>query len=315
MDRRDRFYAAVAGQPVDRVPVTVWMHFVTPYLTGDESAERHSQFFRHYNFDIAKAVSDYRFPLPGDMRSIETVSDFDKVKKVPVTDPSFAEQLNLLKGLRKRLGENWPVIDTFFDPIQLVLRRAGFSAMGLVLDNPGKAIPMIEAATESIIDYVRELKKVGVDGAFYSTRAAATEASSQGFSDSNFKTLMAPYDTAILDEMKGMVRLLHTCKSHLDLSRVKDYSYEVLSWADRDPTCPTMAQVREVSDKCLMGGINQSGVIEQNVDQIKQDIDSAIAVNNGQNFILSPGCTIGSNVPDHVLATISSYTNDPDKAT
>jgi len=311
MNRRDRFNAAVAGKPVDRVPVSVWMHFVTQYMTGDKSAERHAQFFQHYNFDIAKAVSDYRFPLPDGMLSIETVGDFNRIKKVPVTARSFAEQLNLLKGLRKRLGENWPVIDTFFDPIQLVLRRAGFSTMTLILDNPGKAIPMIEAATESIIGYVRELKKIGVDGAFYSTRAAATESSSQGFSNASFKELLEPYDTAILNEMKGMVRLLHTCKSHLDLSRVKDYPHEVLSWADRDPTCPTMAQVRATSDKCLMGGINQSGVIEQNVNEIKRDIDSAISINNGQNFILSPGCTIGSNVPDHVLATIAKYAIDP----
>lgn len=308
MNRLDRFYAAVNGTEIDRVPVTVWMHFVTPYMTGQESAERHCAFFNHYNLDLAKAVSDYRFELPDEMTQIQSVNDFNRIKKLPVTHQSFAQQLELLKGLRKILGDDWPVIDTFFDPIQLVLRRAGFSAMQLIVDNPGKARPMIEAATESILDYVAELKKIGVNGGFYSTRAAATEESSQGYSKDIFNELMRPYDIEILTEMKGMVRMLHTCKSHLDLSRIDDYPHEVLSWADRDPTCPSMAEVRSSSNKCLMGGINQAAVIEQSVDEIKQDIDSAIQLNKGKGFILSPGCTFGSNAPDHVLRTISSYT-------
>lgn len=129
-----------------------------------------------------------------------------------------------------------------------------------------------------------------------------------GFSDAAFEELLRPYDIAILDEMKGMVRMVHACKSELDLSRVESYPHEVLSWADRDPTCPSLADVRKSTDKCLMGGINQSLVIEQSVVEIKTDIDNAIAVNKGKAFILSPGCTIGSNVPDHVLSTIGGYT-------
>lgn len=308
MNRRERFYGAVHGHRIDRNPVSVWMHFVTAYLSGDVAAERHCQFFRQYNLDIAKAVSDYRFKLPDGMSQILSADDFGNIRKVPMSHPSFREQINLLRGIRKRLGESWPVIDTLFDPIQLVLRRAGFSALQLILDNPQKAIPMIEAATETSINYVRELKKIGVDGVFYSTRAAATSSCEHGFSDSAFSELLRPFDIAVLDEMEGMVRILHTCKSHLDLSRADDYPHEALSWADQDPTCPTMKQVRGFSEKCLMGGINHTRVIEQGIDEIRRDIEAAIAINKDCKFILSPGCTIGSNVPDHVLRTISSYT-------
>ena len=76
-----------------------------------------------------------------------------------------------------------------------------------------------------------------------------------------------------------MVRMLHTCKSHLDLNRIESYPHEVLSWSDLDPTCPSMPEVRAMTAKCLMGGINQAGVIEQNVDEIRRDADNAIRVN------------------------------------
>ena len=307
MNRRERFHGAVNGDKIDRVPVVAWMHFVTGYMTGDQTAERNAEFFTHYNFDIAKVVSDYRIPLPSGMETIETVDDFSKLGKLSIEDPFFVEQLNLLTGLRRRLGDDWPIVDTFFDPIQFLLRKCGFSTMKLIFDNPGKAKPMLEAATESIINYVHKLEEIGIDGAFYSTRAAAQKECPQGFSDSEFEELMKPYDMAILSEMKDVVSMLHACKSHLDLSRVDDYPHRVLSWADLDPTCPTMAQVRATTDMCLMGGINQAKVIEQSMPQIRADIDSALAVNEGQRFILSPGCTIGSNAPDHVIATIASY--------
>jgi len=308
MNRRERFLGAVEGGKVDRVPVTVWMHFVTPYLSGEESARRHCQFIKHYNWDLAKAVSDYRFPLPNGAKGINTIEDFKRIKKVPMSHPTYTEQINLLKGIRSELGDDWPVIDTTFDPIQQVLRHAGFSAIQLILDNFASAKPMLEAATETVINYARELKKNGIDGVFYSTRAAATEACSYGFTQEAFEELLRPYDIAILEEMKGLVRMLHVCKNHLDLNRIKSYPHEVLSWADKDPTCSTIAEVREFSDKCLMGGIDQSNVIEQSISEIQQDINSAISVTKGKNFILSPGCTIGSNVPEHVLDTISSFT-------
>ena len=225
-----------------------------------------------------------------------------------MSHPTYTEQINLLKGIRSELGDEWPVIDTTFAPIQQVLRHAGFSAIQLILDNFALAKPMLEAATETVINYARELKKNGIDGVFYSTRAAATEECSYGFTQEAFEELLRPYDIAILVEMKGLVRMLHVCKNHLDLNRIKSYPHEVLSWADKDPTCSTIAEVREFSDKCLMGGIDQSNVIEQSINEIQQDINSAISVTKGKNFILSPGCTIGSNVPEHVLDTISSFT-------
>lgn len=45
MNKRERFFAAVAGAPVDRPPLSVWMHFATAYMTGQEAAERHCNFF------------------------------------------------------------------------------------------------------------------------------------------------------------------------------------------------------------------------------------------------------------------------------
>ena len=314
MNKRERFYAAVEGAPVDRPPLSVWMHFVTPYMAGRQAAERHCDFFRQYDWDLAKAVSDYRYPFPDGMETITTTADMGRITVQSMDHPTYANQIALLNGIRAELGEDWPVIDTTFDPIQQVLRHAGFSALRLIVDNPREAKPMLEAATETVIRYMRALAANGVDGVFYSTRAAATEACVQGFAQDAYEELLRPYDIAILQETKGVVRMLHACKNHLDLDRVMDYPHEVLSWADHDPTCPSLADMRPRTNKCIMGGINQANVIEQSRPEIRQDIDAAIAVTKGRNFILAPGCTFGSNAPAHVLDTIAEYGHSADTA-
>lgn len=307
MNKRERFYAAVEGAPVDRPPVCVWMHFVTPYLSGQAAGERHCEFIRHYDWDLAKAVSDYRYPFPDGMLSLSSADDMGRLKSQSMDHPTYANQLELLRTMRAKLGADWPLIDTTFNPIQQLVRYAGASAQRLILDNPGKAKPMLEAVTETVIRYMRALAAEGVDGVFYSTWAAATEAVPSGYSKEVFEDLVRPYDLAILAETKGVVRMLHACKNHLDLDRVADYPHEVLSWATNDPTCPTLSEMRGRSDKCLMGGINQARVIDQAVPEIHRDIEMALLETGGENFILAPGCTFGSNAPDHVLSAIADY--------
>lgn len=315
MNKRERFFAAVAGAPVDRPPLSVWMHFATAYMTGQEAAERHCNFFRQYDWDLAKAVSDYRHPFPDGMETIATPADMGRISVQSMDHPTYANQIVLLKAIRADLGEDWPVVDTTFDPIQQILRHAGFSALRLILDHPREARPMLEAATETVIQYMRALAANGVDGVFYSTRAAATEACVDGFTQDAYEELLRPYDIAILEETKSVVRILHACKNHLDLDRVMDYPYEVLSWAANDPTCPTLADMRPRTDRCIMGGIDQAKVIAQSILEIRHDIDEAFAVTKGQNFILAPGCTIVSCAPAHVLDTIAEYGQSTDAAT
>ena len=123
MNKRERFYAAVAGAPVDRPPLSVWMHFVTPYATGLQGAARHCEFLRQYDWDLAKAVSDYRHPLPDGMETIANPADMTRITVQSMDHPTYASQIALLNGIRAELGEDWPVVDTTFDPIQQVLHH------------------------------------------------------------------------------------------------------------------------------------------------------------------------------------------------
>jgi uroporphyrinogen decarboxylase len=308
MNKLERFHAAVTGQPVDRIPVSLWLHFVTDYVDGAESARLQGRFFRQYDLDLAKVVNDYRYPLPDGMETLQQPNDMLRIKVQPMSHYSYAQQLRLLAMLRADLGPNWPIIDTTFDPLQQIMRRTGWSTTRLVFDHPREAKLMLEATTETICRYVRELKRLGVDGIFYSTRSAVRNTHPKGVDDATFKEFYQPYDIAVLEEMAGMVRILHACQTDLDLSRIRDYPYEVLNWWNRHESCPSLTEMRSVDDKCLMGGIDQIDDIERSLPELRAEIENAFLQAEGGGFILAPGCTIASGVPGHILTGIVDTT-------
>jgi len=64
MDKIERVRSALAGQPVDRAPFTVWYHFGTQHAPAERAAQVHLEFFDHYDLDLLKLMNDYDYPAP-----------------------------------------------------------------------------------------------------------------------------------------------------------------------------------------------------------------------------------------------------------
>lgn len=311
MNKRERFQAAVEGRAVDRLPLIMWLHFVTDFLDGAESARLHARFFRRYDLDVAKVISDYRWPLPEGMETFETPRDMGRIKPADLSHRTYAEQFRLLKVLRADLGPDWPLMDTSFDPVQQITRKVGGDKVAMIYDNPKESKPMLEAVTETVIRYVNELKRIGVDGVLYSVHGTIIPPHPKGIDEATFREFHRPYDIAILDAMKGMVRVLHTCLYNLDLERIRDYPFEVLSWWDRHEACPSLAEARAMfPDKCLMGGFDHTKVIGRSLPALREEIREAIGQLGGRRMIVAPGCTILSQCPFHIFDCIRQTVNE-----
>ncbi|MTI16470.1 hypothetical protein E1162_04355 [Rhodobacteraceae bacterium RKSG542] len=304
MNKMERFHAAVKGEAVDRVPMTFWLHFVTDALDGAESARLHARLIREYDLDLAKVISDYRPKLAEGLETLETKEDMLKIKVKDLSEREYQEQFRLLRVMRADFGDDVPVIDTSFDPIQQVLRLAGGEKRNIIFDNPKEAHLMLENVTETLCRYMRHIKSIGVDGVLYSTHAAITEASPAGVSDDIVKEFYHPYEKAVMDAMEGMVRIVHPCLTHLDMDRILGYDFEVLSWWDRGTECPSLAEMRAKTDRCLMGGFDHAGVINRPLPKLQDEIFDALDQVDGRGIILSPGCTIYSQVPSRTLRTV-----------
>jgi uroporphyrinogen decarboxylase len=300
MNKKERFVAAVNGGDVDWPPCTAWVHFATDYLPGKEAARRHAAFVRAYDWDICKVMHDYRYPLPDGMETLTSPKDMLRFEKQPASSKNYVEQLELIRTLRTDFGPDVPIVDTFFDPFQQVMRKVGFSKARLAYENRREALHMLDAVTETVCGYMQELKNSGCDGVLYSINGAIAPPGDRGIDDETFKTFLRPFDLRVLEAMQGMVRILHVHGTHVDMNRVLDYPCEVFSVSDRLTGNPSIAQLRGMTDKCLMGGIDEHKVHERSLPELRDEIRDAYRQAGKRRFILSPGCTSAPQTPEHI---------------
>lgn len=303
MNKMQRFQAAVRGDAVDYPPCVAWCNFATDAVDGAENARRQIAFFETCGWDLCKAMNDYRLTPPAGIDTIETPDDMLRFIRRPLSERIFAEQLACLRILRKTLGPDVPLIDTLFEPFFSVLFAVGFSKAPLIRRHPQAAGAMHTALTDTFIDYIAEIRRIPVDGVLYATNACILPPSSRGISDDEFRVFHEPYDRRLLDAMKGLVRIVHAHGNPLDIRRVLDYPCEVLSWSDRLAGNPSIASVRALTGKCLMGGIDESRLHERSLPEIRAEVADAIAQAGGtRNLILSPGCNVAPGIALRALA-------------
>ncbi len=297
MNKKERFLAAVRGEPVDYPPTVAWCNFVTDAADGKENARRQLEFQQAGDWDLCKVMNDYRLAPPAGIETIDTPQDMLRFAKQPMSDRIFGEQLECLRIMRARLGPDVPLIDTLFEPFFSLLFAVGFSRASFIRSHPDEAASMLTALTDTFTDYIAEIRKVPVDGVLYATNACIITPSSRGISEAEFRTFHESYDRRLLGAMAGMVRIVHAHGNPLDLGRILDYPCEVFSWSDRLPGNPSIATVRGLTGKCLMGGIDESKLQERSLPEIRAEVADALAQAGGsRNFILSPGCNVASGI-------------------
>ena len=165
---------------------------------------------------------------------------------------------------------------------------------------------MLNAVTETVCGYMQALKQAGCDGVLYSINGAITPAGERGVDEETFNTFLKPFDVRVLEAMQGMTRILHVHGTHIDMKRVLDFPVEVFSVSDRLEGNPSLAQLREMTGKCLMGGINEAKIQERSIPEIREEIADAYRQAGKKKFILSPGCTSAPQTPQHILRAVKA---------
>lgn len=308
MTKRERFMAAIAGEEVDYLPVSVWLHFASEHYGGEEVARLHHRFHEEYDFDFIKAMNDYRYPLPG-IEAVETESDLARFEPVPLDHPVFAEQLTFLRTLRSLVGPDVPIVETIFSPLQTLLRGAGDSAWQAVVAYPEAAHHMLNTVTESLIAYVHAAREAGADGIFFSVNGASRPSAKGGLPLEQFQQFVAPYDRRVLEAAEGMIRIGHIHGFDLDFQRVLDYPVEVYNWSHHHSE-PSLAEARKLTDKALLGGISELRVFTQTPAEVAADIRASVEEAGRRKFLVGPGCTVPPDTAKrtlhHIVRTVRS---------
>lgn len=308
MNKKQRLAAAVAGSKIDRPPVTAWVHFQSDHLDAARTADLHAQFIHAYDWDVLKVMNDYRYPVPDGVRTLESASSIRAYGRLGLDEPAFDAQFNVLRLLQRELGPDLPMLETVFEPYQQIVRNVGFSQAENFFSHTDAALEAIDAVTETTCNYVRAVKSMGIDGLFLSINGAIPHGRPRGVTPERHETFQKPFAIRVLEAAEGMVRVLHVHGDHLEMDRVWDYPCEVLSVSDRLSSNPSLAQLRGLTDKCLMGGIDETKIQERSLPDIEAEVDDALAQAGRQKLILAPGCTIPSFTSKRNLVHLRDYT-------
>ncbi|HLS16324.1 MAG TPA: uroporphyrinogen decarboxylase family protein [Paenalcaligenes sp.] len=308
MNKISRFNAAVQGDPVDRPPVTSWIHFQSDHLSAHEVAQLHLRFLEAFDWDVLKVMNDFRYPVPAGVEDLRHADVFKQYQPLSMDEPSFVTQLECLQEIFSKVGDQVPVLETLFEPCQQIVRNIGFDQSEQMFAYPQEALPALEIVTETMCRYVEEVRKIGVQGIFLSINGAIPAHIARGMTAEQHEHFYKKYTVEVLKAAEGMVRVVHVHGNHLQMERVLDYPCEVFSVSDRLSDNPGLAELRTMTDKCLMGGLDESKITDRSLPALKAEIDDALAQAGRERFILAPGCTIPSFTSKRTLDFLRAYT-------
>lgn len=302
MSRRERVWAAVHGEPVDRAPFFFWHHF-KPHNVPPALAQATLGFFSRYDLDIYKIMPDMPYPFAAN--SIRQPDDWDLVAPLSPTAGNLGRMVETTRLVRQAAGPDTPIVVTVYSPITEARRFAGgWDALRTQMtENPAQLHRALGTIANNLAGYNEALLGAGADGIYFAVQGAAGNV----LTEAEFREFARPYDLLALNgATAGWLNVVHLHGGPEILAEpVLGYPGAVLSWEDR-LTGLSLSELRpRLGAKAAMGGIDERGPIVSGdqaglADEIRNALDQT---GGGRHFILAPGCSVPDDISDQNLMT------------
>jgi uroporphyrinogen decarboxylase len=322
MTTRERVWAALRGDELDRPPVSFWGHFYHRESSASSLVEATVEHQRTYGWDWVKlnprkhyhvepwGVS-YRYSGRPDEKPrleafpVRNPGDWSSITPRPIDQGALAEQVEAVTLLRRELPEV-PIVETVFTPLAVLGEMVEEpEVLGLHMRRHPEAVRRaLEAVTSTFEAWVPRLLAAGADGIYLAT---TDWASRKRMSPEEYRAWARPSDLRILAAAaNARFNVLHVCKSENLLLELVDYPVSAFSWDATDPTNPSLAEGLARLPGAVMGGISQEAAL--------RDPDPARAVaefrygleqTGGRRWLVGPGCSIPPHVPTENLKAVA----------
>lgn len=315
MTRRERVWAALRGEPVDRPPVSCWGHFYHRESTAQDLVQATLEFQREHDWDWVKLnprkhyhVEDWgvRYRYSGRAKEkpvleawpVHQPADWAAITERPADRGALAEQLVAVRELRRELPDDVPLIETVFTPLAILgemVEEPGELRLHM-RSQPNAVRGALEAITRTYETYVGLLLEAGADGIFFAT---VDWASRNLMSAADYQEWARPYDLRVLEQVKDApFNVLHVCKRRNLLLEFADYPVAAYSYDAIDPTNPSLKDALSHLRGAIMGGISQDDALQaSNVESIQSELRRAHEATRGRRWLVAPGCAIPPATP------------------
>jgi uroporphyrinogen decarboxylase len=331
MTRRERLEAALARQPVDRVPYAVWRHFPRVDRSPAGLAQATLRFHERYGSDFLKitppggyAVEAWGCVEAEDIRPDGhrpcarcAVRDADDWRRIRPLDPGEAAgwvgQLETIvrMGFDRRIGDA-PVLPTLFSPLSLARKLSGDRLAADLREHPDLVRAALEAITETVIRFAERALAEGVSGIFYSIQAASRRV----LGAEQYAEFGEPHDRRVLESVCGRSRLtiVHAHGDRLVFDRLARLPAHAWNWDDR-ATGPSLGEARAQVPGAVVGGLDQWRTLHAGTpEEAVAEAQDAVRQTDGRGLIVAPGCVLPMDTPDATVAAVVRALGGPLRA-
>ena len=305
MNKRELIFSVIdADSKPEIVPAAFFLHFDPVYHTGRPAVDKHMEYFRYTGMDFVKIQFELDFPRI----EVNTPADWSRMPFMSLDH--YQPVLEVVKGLVEAGGGEAPVILTLYSPYMLTNNMAGEENVTRTMaENPEAYRRAIGMMTDSLLQFVREAIKQGLDGFYTSTQGGELGRMDTAL----FDQCVRPYDLAVMEEINQTCpfNILHVCDYHLpydDISRFIDYPGQVVNASlDLVGKALTAREAAQMFNRPFMGGLDRKGVIATGTpDEVRQAV-TRVLEDAPERFILGADCTVPGDTPwDNLRAAIQT---------
>lgn len=295
MNKRERLLSLLDPERTpDAVPAAFFLHFPPEFHFGEAAVKKHLEYFRATDMDFVKIQYERNFPAIADILRPEDWGHMPRYGR-----EFFEPQLAAVAGLVEAARDEALVVLTLYSPFMCAGHTSKLIVEHLRAE-PNKVRPGLEIITESLLWFVQECIRLGVDG-FYTS----TQGGERGRFDDPaiFRDYVKPYDLAVMRAASAACpfNILHVCDyaaPYDDLSPFLDYPGQVVSYPLALGGRPlTAVQVAATFGRPVMGGLDRHGLLAYGTpDEIRAAARGVLAA-APERFILGADCTLPAEVP------------------
>lgn len=311
---KERLAAALAREPVDRPPVSLWRHNFLREWSAGELADETLGLYARFDWDLIKLNCRWsylpeawgnRYERPTAQRFqtlvhgvLREAGDLDRLAPADPRHASLLEQLDAIEAVVGAVGDEVDVIHTVFSPLAVVGLLAGAAHDTLLTwaaQRPDALDRALEAIRETVLAHANDALARGASGIFF---APLPWTSLDLCPAEAYARFGRPHDLWVLERLgHARIRALHLCGNHIGAERFVDYPIDLFSWDDRGEGNPTMAEMAKHTGRAVMAGVPHRRIHKLEVDAMEQAMREAVA-DLDRGFVFAGGCATGALVAD-----------------
>jgi uroporphyrinogen decarboxylase len=277
------------------IPAAFFIHFDPKFHFGTAAVEKHLEYFRYTGMDFVKIQYEKVFPpIPAIKRPQDWAT-------MPSYQLEFYEPvLSAVRGLVKEAKREALVLMTLYSPFMCAGHTTSLPLLTAHLqENPDAVRKGLEAITGSLMRFVKECIRLGVDG-FY----ASTQGGEAGrFRDpAVFTRHVKPFDLVLMNEMRQSCpfNILHVCDynaPYSDLSPFVDYPGHVVNCNPKlTGRSLSWAEIARMFGRPCMGGMDRHGLMASaGPAEIAREVNRVLN-EASRPFMLGADCTLPGDI-------------------